>query len=143
MADLFNKIKYFLYTPGDRVSWRDLTDEEQSLIPNSPGAGNFVVIIGIVFEHFGFEFGNYNFSQHDMYYVAGGNIIDKLKADILMLLYMLVDSFYQDSLWQGLLIFFIVAPLAFVLVSTVGLMFFTFGPYITKDEIIQTFTCTK
>ena len=129
----------YLYTKGSRVSWRDLADKEKMLIPNEAGAGFTAKSIMWLFDKLGFEFGNYNFSQHDMYYAAGGNIFDKIKADTLMLLYMQVDSFYQKKKWQGFSIFFVVAPLAFVTVSTVGLFIFRFGDYWDKKKLLNHF----
>ena len=135
----FSYIKSIFYQPGQRVSWRALTDKEQASIPNTPGYGFFEDIIAKIFNFFGFEFTHFSFAQHDFYYEAGGDLRDKIHADVLMLLYMMVDAMYQNMWWKRVLVFFVVAPLAFIGVSTIGLFPFDFTAYKTKKQILAKF----
>lgn len=122
-----------------KVHWHDLTPEEQALIPNVPGTGMFTNAIGWLFKTLGLKFNNYVYSIHDFQFVRGGGVIDFMKSNIYMMLLMQCDAVEQSNIYKGLLLYFLIAPFAFVSVSTYGAFIFHWGKYRTKEEIIQVF----
>jgi hypothetical protein len=121
----------------NKVHWRDLTETEKAYFPNVAGSGWSESTILWLFNFLGFSFSNYVYAVHDFRFERGGNWWDFLQSNVYMMLLMQVDALNQDKVWKRFLLFFIGSPLAFLLVSTVGIFYFDFVPYRTKKEIIE------
>lgn len=118
-----------------KVSWHSLTKTEKFLVGNVPGAGSTEWFTNwLLNEYFAFKFSNFAFGPHDWAYIRGGGVRDKVKSDLQMLFYLWVDALEQETILKGLLLFFIVAPLAFLTVLTLGFIFFDFVPYRSKQD---------
>lgn len=123
-----------------KVSWHSLTIEEKKQVGNVPGAGSTTWFTDwLLNDFFNFTFSNFAFGPHDWAYVRGGGVRSKIKSDLQMLFYLWVDALEQPSLIKGILLFFFVAPIAFLVVLTFGFFFFDFGPYKTKDDALKEF----
>ena len=110
------------------IRWTDLTPEERSLFGNEAGATwNEKLVPELVYTSFG---------QHDFYYMRGGNIIDKVRADFYMLGYMVVDAANQDMLWK-MFWYSLVAIIYFLAVFIFGVFYFEFGKQKTRAQIIE------
>lgn len=107
------------------------------MIANEPGVGISAVWVQWVFNALGLKFSHTVFSAHDYYYVAGGGLSDFVRCNTLLCLYMAVDACWQDHWWQTFVLLFIITPLTFLLVSTIGLLFFDFVGYRTVDEVLE------
>lgn len=121
---------------NNKVSWHDLTEAEKEIVGNVPGAGVFTDAIDwMLNDCIGLTFNNFTFGPHDWAYVRGGGVWDKVKSDIQMFLYILIDATEQKNILKGLAAV-LMAPVAFLTVFTFGFFFFDFVPYRTKREAL-------
>lgn len=118
----------------ETIRWRDLSQYEQNhfgngIWPNLKWFNKYLV------HYFQFCF-KANGRQHDFYYSRGGNLFDKVKADITFYGYMLVDLCDESHCIKNLLKYFAIATTYFMIVSLFWFFNFTWGKYKTKCQIL-------
>jgi len=107
---------------NNKQRWSDLTTDEQACYGNGCGAGPiFSMAPELLF--------NADCRQHDFYYGRGGDIIDKMEADILFYGHMLKSiNSAKDRLYKKIPLF-LMATLYFLAVFTFGAFAWTWKMY--------------
>lgn len=112
------------------IHWGELKKKDKILIEKKGKCGaTFLMIPQFCFKA--------SCSQHDFYYRRGGNLADKMRADIQFYSAMLFDC--TELIWYKMIFLFTMATIYFIMVSVFGILFFTFGKYKTKTQILKSF----
>ena len=116
---------------NEKASWSGLTQKEQFKFGRMRGCGPgrvFFLVPQFIFRA--------SCWQHDFYYARGGDIFDKMEADAMFFSFMLKDiNEGQTKFWHKLF-YTTMAVLYYLWVSTFGLVFFKYGRYRDKEEIL-------
>jgi hypothetical protein len=76
-------------------------------------------------------------NQHDFYYERGGDIFDKMEADLMFVAHMLKQINNHHSQWYKKILHTLLAGVYFIAVSVLGLFGWEWGEYRTLEEIIN------
>ena len=113
-----------------KVHYSQLTDEQKELL----GDGCGTRLTGRLVPDLFFKT---SCNQHDFYYTRGGDIVDKLEADVMFYAHMIKSiNDLKPHLWQKPL-YVLLATIYFFGVSTLGLLFWRWGKYHTLEDMIK------
>lgn len=76
-------------------------------------------------------------NQHDFYYERGGDIFDKLEADLMFMAHMIKQINDHKDRWYKKIGHFLLAIVYFIGVFTLGLFGWEWGDYRSYEEIIK------
>ena len=112
-----------------KLHWSDLTEEQKTQVGIGCGPGKVAFFI----PQFIFKA---SCVQHDFYYNRGGYLFEKIEADLFFYAFMLSDINQSNFHWLRKTFYLICASVYFLLVSTFGLLGFTWGRYRTLEEVV-------
>ena len=93
--------------------WSDLTKEEQATYGNGCGTrGIFSYVPELLFEA--------DCRQHDFYYARGGDIFNKMEADVMFYAHMIKSVNTAKKKWYRKILMVMVATVYFLAVSVFG-----------------------
>lgn len=117
-----------------KVSWHDLTANEQQYFIEvvSNGCGGDGWQNYLLEKYYYGKLMRAHCFRHDFAYRRGGGVWEFLESNWVMFAYSLMDAWGQKSIGLGL-----ASGLYYCAVSSVGVLYFKWGRYRTKEEIME------
>jgi hypothetical protein len=107
-----------------KVKWTDLTESEQSMFKSQCGPKRFMLRFHPL---------PVSCRQHDFYYTRGGDENDRKYADVEFFSRCAHNACHSEFPFISI----VLALVAYIMVRVFGWMFFNYGEYLTKDEILR------